>query len=79
MKKWNWYLPCLSKEQAEKLKEAMLIHYRMHLRMAIPTIGWMPRKKVLWVKLSVSSPSYESTKRDMGEYVSGFYAAIKTY
>ena len=76
LKRWNWYLPKMTKEQAKHLQEGLLSRFRFQLRLAVPTVGFMPRKKVFWIKLSPSTPAYAEKLEQIGSYVNGFYEAL---
>jgi hypothetical protein len=78
MKRWNWYLPELTKEQAAKLREGLLVSFRFNLSLAVETVNFQPRKKIFWVKLHKSSPKYRELLSNIGYYINGYYSAIKS-
>jgi hypothetical protein len=77
-KLWSWYLPKLTKEQAARLKDGLMSRFRFQLDLMIPkgTVGFMPKKKVFWIKLSPSCTDYVNKLEGISCYVNGFYQAI---
>ena len=76
LKTWYWYLPELTPAQAIKLQAGLLSVFRMHLAMSKPMVGWMPKKKLAWIKLSPHSPIYQRVKDEIGYYINGFYDCV---
>jgi hypothetical protein len=78
LKRWSWYLPKLTKEQAERLKKGLMSRFRFQLDLMVPkgTVGFMPKKKVFWVKISPSVTGYVNKLEEISCYINGFYQSI---
>jgi hypothetical protein len=78
LKQWSWYLPKLTVEQAARLKKGLSSRFRFQLNLMVPsgTVGFMPRKKIFWIKLSPSCTDYQHKLEEISCFVNGFYEAI---